>query len=314
MTRPIRIHTVRITAWLASALAALCFLVPAFTAPGRSPVSILDARGVRIELPEPPAGIVSLSPSLTETLFAVGAGDAVEGVTTYCNYPDEASEREKVGGFSARTLSIETILSLEPDLVFADLTRHASVIETLEGYGVAVFAVNPVSIDDCLETVRLVAEAAGRAEEGRALASRMRERIDAVTAVTGSIPASERPVVYWEVFDEPLMSTGPETFIGQLIDLAGGRNAFSDAGESWPRISREALLQRNPDVFMSSESHGEKFNADAVRARVGWSEIAAVRTGRIHLFDGDIVSRPGPRIVEALEMMAAALYPDRFRP
>jgi iron complex transport system substrate-binding protein len=277
------------------------------------PLTITDSRGVAITVEAPPNRVVSLSPSLTEILFAVDAGKAVNGVTTYCNYPEEALGIDQIGGFSAKTISIEKIVSLEPDLVFADNSRHGSVIESLENYGIAVISTNATSIEDCYHIIEMVGAATGNRDSALSLISDMMTRIAKVTEITNKIPREKRPRVFWEVFDEPLMTAGPSTFIGQLIDLAGGSNIFSDVAESWPQISHEVLLARDPEVLMSSDSHGDKFTADQIETRTGWQSLSAVRNGMIYLFDGDMVSRPGPRMVDSLEAIAAALYPDLFR-
>lgn len=277
------------------------------------PVVVTDARGVAVAVNSAPARVVSLSPSLTEILFAVGAGPTVKGVTSYCNYPEEAKTREKIGGFSARTISVEAIVGLEPDLVFADLTRHQAVIESLRGHGLKVIATNATSLDDVFKVIELVGRATGNPGRAESLVRGMRLRMDRVTSITSSISDAEKPRVFWEVFDEPLMTAGPSTFIGQLVEAAGGINIFGDVTESWPQISHEELLNRDPQVLMSSDNHGEKFTAEQVAARPGWTEVTAVKEGRIHLFDGDMVSRPGPRIVNVLEDMARTLHPELFR-
>jgi len=140
----------------------------------------------------------------------------------------------------------------------------------------------------------------------------MRARIAAVAEVAAAIPAEERLVVYWQIWDEPLMTAGPSTFAGQLIALAGGVNAFGDVAEQYPQISAEEVVQRDPAVIMGPDSHGDRLTIEHFSQRPGWAEIDAVRAGRIHLIDGDIVSRGGPRLADALEAVARALYPERF--
>ena len=296
------------------AVSAMLFFMTqnAISQPAKYPVSVQDSRGTAVVISSAPQSIVSLSPSLTEILFAVDAGGNLRGVTTYCNYPAAANEIEKIGGFSSKTISIEKIVSLEPDLVFADMSRHGPIIETLEGYGIVVISTNATSVEDCYAVIEMVGKATGNLNRSLELIDSMRSRVWRVTTVIAGIPSGKRPRVFWEVFDEPLMTAGPETFIGQLIELAGGTNIFSDVEESWPKISHEELLERNPDVLMSSDSHGEKFTAEHIKSRTGWGGISAVKSERIYLFDGDMVSRPGPRIVDALEVMSQALYPEHF--
>jgi iron complex transport system substrate-binding protein len=119
--------------------------------------------------------------------------------------------------------------------------------------------------------------------------------------------------VFWETWDEPLMSAGPGTFTGQVIEAAGGRNCFADSGVDWPVVSFEAVLARDPDYIMAAESHGAALTLERLARRVGWSSLKAVRAGRVVLLDGDIVSRAGPRLVDAIELMAGVLYPELFK-
>ena len=285
---------------------------PGFANTNPYPLQITDARGIDISIPKQPSRIVSLSPSLTEILFAVGAGDRVKGVTSYCNYPEEATMREQVGGFSEKTISIEKIVSLKPDLVFVDNSRHGSITENLERYGIPVVSTNASSIEDIFALINLIGRSTGNSEKSKAILDDMRRRIESVSKAVADIALEKRPQVFWETWDDPLMTAGPTTFISQLITLAGGRNIFSDVQESWPTVSHEELLHRNPDVLMSSDTHEDKFTIEQMRSRTGWSELNAVKDNRVYLLDGDMVSRPGPRIVTALETIAVSLYPSRF--
>ncbi len=313
MNKPLRTLSFRIPLRLAALVLILLMAQNAIPEASRFPVTIVDSGGNAVRIATAPRIIVSLSPSLTEILFAVNAGSAVKGVTTYCNYPEDAVKIEKVGGFSAKTISVEKIVSLEPDLVFADLSRHGPIIEALEGYGIAVISTDATSIEDIYDVIEMVGTASGNREKALTLIGSMKSRVARVAEITAGIAMERRPRVFWEVFDDPLMTAGPTTFIGRLIELAGGVNIFSDVTESWPRISHEELLERDPEVLMSSDSHGEKFTVERIKTRTGWEELSAVKSGRIYLFDGDIVSRPGPRIVDAIEMISAALHPDLYQ-
>jgi iron complex transport system substrate-binding protein len=128
-----------------------------------------------------------------------------------------------------------------------------------------------------------------------------------------AIPAEARPTVYWEVYDDPLTTAGPATFIGQLIDLAGATSSFADASEEYPQVSAEAVFARDPQVILGPDSQGMKLSPDTIAQRPGWADVRAVRDGRIYLLDGDIVSRPGPRLADALEALVAVLYPESFQ-
>jgi iron complex transport system substrate-binding protein len=269
--------------------------------------------GREVTLKAVPRRIVSLAPSNTEVLFAVGAGDQVVGVTKYCNYPPEAQTREQIGGFAADTISVETIVALEPDLVLAIGESQRPVIEALEQVGIPVVALMASTFDDVYANIEQVGELTGHQEEATQVVAEMQKRVDTVTTVVAAIPQEERLPVFWEIWDEPLMTAGPSTFAGQAIELAGGVNIFADVTEDYPQVSAEEVVKRNPAVILGPDTHGDKLTPEQVIQRPGWDQIEAVQEGRIHLIQGDIVSRPGPRLAEGLEAVAHALYPDLFK-
>jgi iron complex transport system substrate-binding protein len=256
--------------------------------------------------------IVSLSPSNTEILFAVGAGDLVVGVTEYCNFPKAALGIDKIGGFSAKSISIETIVSLKPDLVLAYSTRQEPIVEALEALDIEVITLAPTTLEDIYANISMLGELTGNEDQAQAVVADMRMRVQAVVDITSAIPQEEKTRVFWEVFDEPLMTSGPATFIGQMLDLAGAVNIFADLDEEYPQINAEEVVSRNPQAIMGSDTHGDKLTADQVAARPGWNQIDAAQNGRIYLISGDIVSRAGPRLADAVEAIALALYPDLF--
>jgi iron complex transport system substrate-binding protein len=282
--------------------------VPA--APAERTVS--DTLGREVTLNGVPTRIVSLAPSVTEILFAIGAGPQVVGVTTFCNFPPEAEALPEIGGFSVRTISVEAIVDLQPDLVIAGAASQLAVAEALEPLGIPTMIMAPDELAGVFANIEQLGAVTGNEAQAAATLGEMRARIDAVAATVAEIPAEQRPRVFWEVFDEPLMTAGPNTFAGQLLSIAGAENIFADASEDYPQISAEAVVERNPGVIMGSDSHAEKLTPEMVAARPGWSEIAAVRDGRIYLINGDVSSRPGPRLADALEAMVRALYPEYF--
>jgi len=290
----------------------LCALAIAVAAAAADPVSFVDERGATISMPGKARRVVSLSPELTETLFAAGAGDAVVGVTTYCDYPAEASGRTRIGGFSAKTISVETIIALKPDLVVGGLSAHGQLAAQFERAGLRFAALPTTDFDDIYATIALLGRVAGDEAVANALVADLKARLAAVSARFAAVPSTKRPVVFWETWDEPLMSAGPGSFTGQIIEAAGGRNCFADASSDWPVVSFEALLARDPDYIMAADSHGEALTPERLAKRSGWSSLRAVRNGRLVFLDGDVVSRAGPRFVEAVELMARALYPDLY--
>jgi len=280
--------------------------------PDKFPLTLADDLGREVTLTGLPQRIVSLAPSNTEILFAVGAGDQVVGVTQYCNFPPEAQGREQIGGFSAKTISIEKIVDLEPDLVLAAGEIHQPVIEALDQLNIPVFSIDPNTLDEVYSGIELVGRLTGHEEEAAQVVAEMENRVAAVTERVNTIPQEERLTVYWEVFDEPRMTTGPSTFTGQLIELAGGVNIFADVSEEYPQISDEEVIGRDPAVIMGADTMGDRLTTELVAQRPGWDQIEAVQKARIYLFDGDMVARAGPRLAQVLEVMAEALYPELF--
>ena len=261
-----------------------------------------------------PGRIVSLAPSITEILFAVGAGPQVAGLTEYCNYPPEAKQgREVVGGYSADSLSVEKIVSLKPDLVFANGSAHKSVSDALAAAGVTVFNLDPKDVEGVYANIRAAGALTGNTAGSESVIADMKARIGKVEAVVAGIPEGQRLKVFYEVWDEPLMSAGPDSFVGQLIDLAGGVNIFADVAEQYPVVSSEAVVARNADVILGPNSHIEGLTAEKITARPGWAELPAAKAGRIVIVDGDVISRSGPRLADALEAIARGIYPERFK-
>ncbi len=280
--------------------------------PGPFPLTLTDGLGREVTLSALPERVVSLAPSNTEILFAVGAGDQVVGVTQYCTYPPEAQDREQIGGFSAKTISVEKIVALEADLVLAAGEIHQPVIEALEKLDVPVYSLDPNTLDEVYTEIELVGRMTGHEEEAAQTVEEMKSRVAAVMERIATIPQEDRLTVYWEVFDEPRMTTGPSTFTGQLIELAGGVNIFADVSEDYPQISDEVVIERNPAVIMGADTMGDKLTIETVAQRPGWDQVDAVQNERIYLFDGDMVSHSGPRLAQVLEIMAEALYPELF--
>jgi iron complex transport system substrate-binding protein len=278
------------------------------------PLTLKDDLGREMKLAQQPKRIVSLAPSITEILFAVGAGPQVVGVTKYCNYPPEASQgREIVGGFSAKSLSVEKIISLKPDLVFAAGATHQPIREALDAADVPVFNFDPKDFAGIYNSILAAGAITGNTAQAEKVVADMKARVEKVATTVAAIPQDQRIKVFYEVWDEPLMTAGPATFVGQVIELAGGVNIFADVKEQYPTISAEAVVSRNPQVIVGPSSHGEGLTAEQIAARPGWRDLTALKAGRIVIVDGDIISRSGPRLADALEAVARGLYPERFK-
>jgi len=279
-------------------------------------LTLVDDRGYVLTLTSYPERIVSLAPSNTEILFAVGAGSKVVGVTDYCDYPYnfsawiEAGNLTSIGGFW--NPPVEPIIDLEPDLVLATSASEEAA-NTLRNMGYNVLILDPKSINGILKDIMLVGRATNNDVEAAILIRAMRERIDNIIKKVAG--ATSKPKVYCEIWNDPLMSAGPGTWIHELINLAGGINIFENATLQWPIVSSEAVIKQNPDIMIYPHSHGvERFwgSFDDVKARPGWDKISAVQNDRLYEIDADIIARPGPRIVEALEILAQLIHPELF--
>ncbi len=290
-------------------LAALAALALASCAQKKS---FTDASGSEVKLDSPAARVVSLSPALTEILFAAGAGPKVAGVTKYCNYPAEALALPKVAEFSPDTVSLEAIVALKPDLVVGERKVHERLAEKFKSAGVPLLVLDLDDIDDVYAAIGRLADLSGTKATGDRVVSDMKARVSAVAEKIGKLSDADKPVVFYEVWDEPLMTAGPATVIGQVIVAAGGRNCFADVTQDYPPVSSEQLVSRNPAFILSAITHAAKVDPAELVKRPGWEAIDAVKNRKIFTLDDDVVSRPGPRLAELVEMVAAILHPDLF--
>ncbi|MCP4142892.1 MAG: cobalamin-binding protein [Chloroflexi bacterium] len=281
-------------------------------APVFEPVELVDVLGNTVLVETQPIRIVSLAPSITETLYIIGAGDLVVGRTDYDTYPEAVLEVESVGGFSADSISIETIISLEPDLVIGGSARQGEVTDALNESGIPSVIFEQKSVQEIMGLMLLLGDATGTQESAAAAVEDMETRLSEVASVVETIPEEERVTVFYEVWHEPLMTTTNQTFIGELINLAGGQNIFADLEENYPAVSAETIIEADPDVILGPSSHGDQLSAEMIAAREGWSEATAVTNESIYIIEGDIISRAGPRVIDALEVIAASLYPTYF--
>jgi iron complex transport system substrate-binding protein len=287
---------------------------PAATvAPAAEEIKFTDALGHEITLTGRAQRIVSLAPSVTESLFAIGAGGQVVGRTDYCNYPPEAAKLPSIGGFDASTISVESILALEPDLVIAGSTYQADIVKSLQDSGVKTFVSQPKNVAGIMDTLTLFGKITGHVDEAAAAAKEMQTRIDAVTTVVAAIPADQRPTVFYEVWHEPLMSANGKTVVGELIEMAGGVNIFADLPDEYPTVSVEQIVKVDPQFIIGPSSHGDQMTSEVIGKREGWGNLSAVKNNAIYIVDGDIVSRYSPRIVDVLDAFAKILHPDLFK-
>jgi len=280
-------------------------------------LTLVDDYSFVLNLTSYPKRIVSLAPSNTETLFAVGAGGKVVGVTNHCNFPYDFSAWFQAGNMTSIgnywTPNIEAIVALKPDLIFAAFAQE-KVISTLRGMGYRVLVLAPNNINDVLKDILLVGRATDRDVEAATLVNNLRRRIDAVAGKVSG--AASKPKVYYEVWYDPIWSVGSQSWENELVEKAGGINIFADQKIDYFKANSEAIIEHNPDVIIFPLGHeiGPPFwgGFDKVKTRPGWDAINAVKNNRLSTVDEDIISRPGPRIVDALEALARIIHPELF--
>ncbi len=256
----------------------------------------------------PKQRVVSIAPSVTEILFRLGLDDEIVGVSTFCNYPPKAKAKEKAGTFSQP--SIEKIVFLKPDIVFATGLEQASIVDDLRRLGMKVFVSDPASFKELFSSIREIAKLIHREQKAELLIRQMEERIERINDKVKLIPQAKRLSVFIEIGVDPLMTAGSGSFVGELISLAGGINIASDLPRSYSYFSSEQVLERNPDCIILGYMNK---NPDALKigSRLGWGNIAAVKNNRIYRdIDPNLFFRPGPRLVEGLEAIHKRLYPE----
>ncbi len=287
-----------------------CASAPEPAAPPET--TITDQLGRAVSLNIVPQRIISLAPSNTEILFALGLADRVVAVTDYCNYPPEAKEKPSVGGFS--TPNIEEIIALAPDLVLATSMHETEIIPQLEARGITVFALNPKTIDQVLAAISLVGRVAGAEPAAAGLIADLEPRTKSVTDRTQNLSAEQRPATLYIVWHDPLMTAGAGTLPQALIDRAGGTNIgyeIKDYGD----ISLEAVIDADPAVIIAGIGHGTGADAPLQYAQnePRLKDTTARRQGNIYAINSDLPSRGGPRIVDALEQFARFIHPEAFK-
>ena len=276
------------------------------------PREVVDGYGRRVQIARPPLRIVALAPSNTEIVFAVGAQDRLVGRTTFCTYPPEALKVAAVGGMTPRTINLEAVVALRPDLILATCGVQEPLLAPLERLNLPVIGLDADDFAGVARNVRLVGSLTDHAAEGERLATQFLDRVEAVRQRVAA-RTTPRPRVLYLVSEDPLMSAGPQTFIGKMVETAGGTNIFGDVTARYPRPSEEEILARDPQVILGGVGPMNAGTGDdaAHRARIahrpGWSQISAARDGRIHFLVEDQILRPSLRLVDGLEAVARAL-------
>ena len=269
-----------------------------FCSGGVEAASLIDDLGIEVELSAPPERIVSLAPSNTELLFALGLGEKVVGVTEVCNFPEQVTQGEKVAGFNV--LNLEKIVAASPDLVLASRGN--------------VFSLDIQSLDQLLEAVNRIGNLCAKENAAIRLRSELKARIAAVEHRLTTIKS--RPRVMWGYWSDPVYTAGPGTMIGDLISRAGGVNVGDAASGTWPQVGLETILVWAPEIIITTYNPVgvDSLAAEVARLRRtdGWQRVPAVIEGQLYFIEPDWLLRPGPRLVDAYEQVARLIHPSLF--
>lgn len=272
-------------------------------------VRIMDSRGVEVIFDSVPRSIVSLSPANTEILYALDAGDQITAVSDYCNYPEDTGNKHRLP--TGEKLNIEALISLNPDVVFlSQMGAMEDQLGQLEDAGIKVVVTEANSLDETYEIIRIIGQAIGKSKEADKLVSSMQESFEDLKEEARGISQKS---VYVEVspLQYGLWSCGQETFVQELLDIIGAKNIFDDT-TGWSAVSEEQVIERNPDIIITTASPltGIEDPVGDITGRANWAEINAVKKGQVYMLDGDMLSRPGPRLTEAArELMRTMVEP-----
>lgn len=267
------------------------------------PLAIRDDLGQSLRFDRPPQRIVSLAPALTEILFAIGLDDSIVGVSDFCNYPPAALTKPKVGGIAP---NFEAVVALKPDLVVGTGgVAMRNVAQQLARFRIPLMGVEADSVESILTRITLLGQVTGRREAATVIVDDMRRRL---TTIAANRPGAAAPRVLYLVDDEPPITIGPKSFLYDVLIKAGGRPFETGPTESYPRVGMEAIVRFDPEVIFFAGDSDAGANAHAATWQ-RWHRIAAVHSGRMYTIPRDLINRPGPRIIDAIEFIAAQLHP-----
>ena len=269
------------------------------------PLTITDDVGLTAVINKEPLRIVSLGPSNTEILFSLGLSERVCGVTSYCNFPEAAKKKEKVGDFI--TPNIEKILSLRPDLVLCAGGVQKDLALKLKSLNIAAVTLYPKNLEEILKGIKTIGLVCGKEKEAAEYAGSLKARLNAVKE---RVKGKAKPKVYLEIWNAPLTSAGKGSFVDELISVSGGENIFAGTDQTFPNVSSEEVVMRNPEVIITAYMDKAGKMKSEIAGRQGWGSIAAVRSAKIYdEIDSDILLRAGPRLVDGIEALAERLHP-----
>ena len=305
-----KLSAICLAAALFTFLVTSCAKAPESATP--APAQITDQLGRSVTIKAIPQRIVSLAPSNTEILFALGLGDRIVAVTDYCTYPPEAKTKPSIGGFS--TPNIEEVIAKNPDLVLAADIHKDKIIPTLEAKGLTVIALNPKTIDEVLAAITLVGKVTGAEKGAASLVADIKGRIKAITDKTDKLSEAQKQRVLEIVWHDPLMAAGAGTLHDELIGKAGGINIAHNLTD-YADISLEAVISANPEVMIADVGmgEGEELPFQFLMSESRLKETDARKNNRVYSINVELVSHPGPRTVDALEQIAKFIHPELFR-
>ena len=270
-----------------------------------------DDIGRTVQINGIPQRIISLSPSNTEMVYALGLQDKLVGVTSYDNYPPDAQNKPVVSDYS--TVDLEKIVNAKPDLVLADSIHQKDTIPALEKLGITVYTMAPNNIDGILNEIKVLGQITGKTKESGNLVSNMTSRIQAVADKTAKLTDAQKPRVLFVTWYDPIWTAGSDTMIQYLIDEAGGINIAADL-KGYTTITQESAIQRNPQVIIVMSSMGaQDTSLDYIKSSDQFKSTDAVKNGRVYEIDADIFGRTTPRIVDGLETLVKLVHPEFFK-
>lgn len=277
------------------------------------PITFKDESGQKVTIKEKPQKIVSVLPSTTETLFALGLDKEIAGVSDFDNYPKQAAEKQKVG---SQDINLEAVLSLAPDVAFISeyhAKSHADMVKQMQDAGIAI-VVNKTSqnsFSDTYKSIEMIAKATGTEKQAAAIIDQMKNKVEAIKEKAKEV--KEKKLVWTETSPQPdIYTAGKHTFVDEMLTIIGAEN-LAASQDGWVKMNEEEVVKLNPDVIITTYGYYVPDDKKQVLSRQGWQEVQAVKDKQVYDVNSDLVSRPGPRLADGLEALAKAVYPDVYQ-
>ncbi len=266
---------------------------------------VTDEAGRKVKIPYPAKRIISLAPSITEILFALGLNEEIAAITKFCDYPEAALSKPRIGGFV--NPDVEKIVSLKPDLIIGIRDgNRMDTVDRLNDFGFPVYLIDPKGFDGVMGTIKNIGEVVGREKESRRMIKEMVDKRENIVTLTRSL---SKPKVFFQVGDAPLITVGKGTLADDLIRLAGGRSISENESVNYPSYGIETILAKAPEIIIMTSMDSKKDHMNLVKRWQNWKSIPAVKMNAIHVIDSNLVDRPTPRIAEGLELLVRIIHP-----